>query len=234
MLQAMRGLDPQQRKYLITGDESWIFWDNHHRGMWVEDREGVPPNVKRMICSKKTMLSACFSRTGFVSIEFLPQGQNYNSYFFTEIILPSIIENLSVARPKLKATAARLHIDNAKPHNSRLSLQKIEEYGFIRVRHPPHLPDLAPCDFFLFDSLKSQLEGKTFFDENSLKTEVERILKEIPITLLYSVMENWVHLLNHVYNRLGTMYHKEYKRNSFCLILMKIVSSTRTSGHPYR
>jgi hypothetical protein len=70
------------------------------------------------------MLSAYFSRTGFVSIEFLPQGQNSNSDFFTEIILPSIVENLSIARPKLKATAAHLHINNAKPYNFRLSLQK--------------------------------------------------------------------------------------------------------------
>jgi histone-lysine N-methyltransferase SETMAR len=142
------------------------------------------------------MLSTYFSHTGFVSVEFLPQGQNYNSHFFTEIILPSIVENLSVARPKLKATAAHLHIDNAKPHNSRLSLQKIEEYGFIRVPQPPYSPDLAPCDFFLFGYLKSQLEGKTFFDDNSLKTEVERILREIPIMLPYSVMEDWVHRLN--------------------------------------
>jgi hypothetical protein len=117
------------------------------------------------------MLSAYFSRTGFVFIESLPQGQNYNSHFFREIILPSVVENLSVACPKLKATAAHLHIDNAKPHNSRLSLQKIED-GFIRVPQPPHSPDLAPCNFFLFGYLKSQLEGKTFFDENSLKTEV--------------------------------------------------------------
>jgi hypothetical protein len=63
-------------------------------------------------------------------------------------------------------------------------------------RNPAYSPDLAPCDFFLFGYLKSQLEAKTFFDENSLKTEVERILREISITLLYSVMEEWVHRLN--------------------------------------
>jgi hypothetical protein len=131
MLQGMQNLGPKQRKYLITGDETWIFWDNHHHGMWAEGREGVLPNVKRMGCSKKTMPSAYFLCTGFVFIVFivfLPQGQNYNSRFFTEIILPSIVENLSVARPKLKATADHLHIDNAKQHNCRLSLQKIEEY----------------------------------------------------------------------------------------------------------
>jgi hypothetical protein len=122
--------------------------------MWTDNREEVPPNVKRMICSKNTMLSAYFSRTRFVSIKFLPQGQNYNSHFFTEIILPSIVENLSVTRAKLKTIAAHPLIANAKPHSSRPSLQKIEEYGFIRVQQPPYSPDLAHCDFFLFCYLK--------------------------------------------------------------------------------
>jgi hypothetical protein len=90
MVQVMQDLGPKQRKYLITGDESWIFWDDHHGGMWAEDQEEVPPNVKSIIYSKTTMLSAYLSRTDFISIEFLPQGQNYNSHFSTEIILPSI------------------------------------------------------------------------------------------------------------------------------------------------
>jgi hypothetical protein len=64
------------------------------------------------------------------------------------------------------------------------------------VPQPLNSPDLAPCDFFLFGYLKLQLEGKIFFDENGLKTEVERILREIPITLLCSVVKDWVHRLN--------------------------------------
>jgi hypothetical protein len=115
--------------------------------MWTGDREEVPRNVKRMICSEKTMLSAYLSRIGFVSIEFFHQGQNYNSHFFTEIILPSIVENFSVSRPKLKITTAHVHIDNAKPHNSRLSFQKIEGYGFIRVPQPPYSPDLVTSSY---------------------------------------------------------------------------------------
>jgi hypothetical protein len=149
------------------------------------------------------MLLTYFSRTGFVSIEFFPQGQNYNSHFFTEITLPSIVENLSVACPRLKTTAAHLYIENAKPHNSRLSLQKIDEYGFIRVPQPPYSPDLEPCDFFLFGYLKSQLEDKIFFDENSLKTEVERILRSTPITVRCSAMEDWVHRSNQYIESVG-------------------------------
>jgi hypothetical protein len=34
MLDMMQGLGPKQQKYLITGDEFWIYWDNQRRGMW--------------------------------------------------------------------------------------------------------------------------------------------------------------------------------------------------------
>jgi hypothetical protein len=67
----MQGLGPKQQKYHITGDESWIYWDNQRRGMCAQDRDELPPDVKRTISSKKTIVSAYFSRCGFVSVEFL-------------------------------------------------------------------------------------------------------------------------------------------------------------------
>jgi hypothetical protein len=67
--------------------------------MWAQDRDGLPPNVKRTISLKKTIFSAYFSRCGFVSVEFVPMGQKYNSQFFIETVLPSIGRNLrSVVR----------------------------------------------------------------------------------------------------------------------------------------
>jgi hypothetical protein len=157
--------------------------------MWVQDGEDVHANVKRMISSRKAMLSAYFSRTGFVSIEFLPQRQKYNSQFYTETILSSLVASLSVRRPKLRATAAHLHLHNHRPDNSMLSIEKMAEYRFIRVPQPPYSPDLAPCDFFLFGDLKFQLEGKNFFNEGSVKEEVRRILMEVPVNLLHSIMD---------------------------------------------
>jgi hypothetical protein len=78
MLDMMQGLGPKRQKYLMTGDESWIYWDNQRRRMWAQDRDELLPNVKRTISSQKMMVSAYFSRCGFVSVEFLPMGQKYN------------------------------------------------------------------------------------------------------------------------------------------------------------
>jgi hypothetical protein len=81
----------------------------------------------------------------------------------------------------------------------------MEEHGFICVPQPRYSPGLGPCDFFLFGSLKFQLEGKTFVDGDSVKEEVRRILMEIPVTLLHSVMDEWIQRLRR-YIELGGEY----------------------------
>jgi hypothetical protein len=85
MFEMIDGLGQRHLQYLITGDKSWIYWDNHCRGMWAVDRDDIQPNSKHIISSEKTMISAYLCLCGFVSIEFVPDGEKYNSLFFTEI-----------------------------------------------------------------------------------------------------------------------------------------------------
>jgi hypothetical protein len=73
------------------------------------------------------LISAYFTRNGFVLIEALPETEPFNSTFFTETILPSIVQSLIVSRPQMQARGYSIHIETAKPHNSGLSLTKTEE-----------------------------------------------------------------------------------------------------------
>jgi hypothetical protein len=36
-----------------------------------------------------------------------------------------------------------LHIDNATPYNSQISMAKIDELGFMHVAQPPYSPDIV-------------------------------------------------------------------------------------------
>jgi hypothetical protein len=118
--------------------------------------------------NEKTMLSAYFSRYDFVSIEFLPQREGYNLRFFTETVLPSIEKLLSVAPPTMRDKEIHLHVDNAKSHNSEISLSKTDEMECIRVPQPPYSSNLATCDFFLFKYLKEKLERPNFTQDNDV------------------------------------------------------------------
>ena len=38
--------------------------------------------------------------------------------------------------------------------------------------HPPYSPDLAPSDYYLFRSLQKSLNGKTFNDDEAVKSHM--------------------------------------------------------------
>jgi hypothetical protein len=122
-------------------------------------------------------------------------GQNYNSQFFTETVLPSIEKKPAECHPELRTTAAHLHVDSTKHHTSTMSIEKIEEPGFILVPRSPYSSDLAPCDFFLFGYLKLYLEGKHFPREDQAIAAVREVFHKISFQTFQNVMDDWQYRL---------------------------------------
>ena len=58
------------------------------------------------------------------------------------------------------------HHDNARPHTSLVTRQKLLELGWDVLLHPPYSPDLAPSDYFLFRSLQNFLNDKNFNNDD--------------------------------------------------------------------
>jgi hypothetical protein len=122
------------------------------------------------------MISAYFICEMFVSIEALPEIEQFNFAFVTETIFPNHVQCVSLLRPKMQAQGYWLHIDNAKSHNSALSLHKTEELRVTKLPQPLYFPDLVPCDFFLFDCLKKELQGMSFRSRNRVISAVTIII----------------------------------------------------------
>ena len=57
-----------------------------------------------------------------------------------------------------------LHHDKSPAHTALASL------GWTVVPNPPYSPDLVPCDFFLFPTMKKTLKGKRFATVEEVKT----------------------------------------------------------------
>jgi hypothetical protein len=108
------------------------------------------------------MISAYFTCQGFISVDALPETERFNSTFFTEINLLNIVQDVNAFRPKMQAQAYWMHIENAKPDNSALSLQKTKGLGLTRLVQLPYSPDLVLCDFLLFSYLRKELHAKNF------------------------------------------------------------------------
>jgi len=58
------------------------------------------------------------------------------------------------------------------------------------VPQPPYLPDLSPCDLFLFPRLKNHLKGRHFSTLDNIQNSITDKLKGIPA-------EAFQHCLHH-------------------------------------
>jgi hypothetical protein len=54
-----------------------------------------------------------FSRTRIGAVGMLPVGQSFNKDFFDGTVLPSIVNDRAIGRPKWKASGTFFHLDNA-------------------------------------------------------------------------------------------------------------------------
>ena len=62
--------------------------------------------------------------------------------------------------------------DNATPHTSLATHQKLLGLGWEVMLHPPYRPDLAASDYYLFRCLQNSLNGKTFNDDEAVKSHL--------------------------------------------------------------
>ena len=59
------------------------------------------------------------------------------------------------------------------------------------LNHPSYLPDLSPCDFFLFPRLKKMLSGNKY-TPSSLGSAIYQCRQQIPKEDYLSAFRDWV------------------------------------------
>ena len=84
-----------------------------------------------------------------------------------------------------------LHHDNAPAHNALSIRQFLAENNIAVLEQPPYLPDLAPCDFFLFPKLKGVIKGTRFQDSKAITTAITKELRAIPMESFHKCIEAW-------------------------------------------
>jgi hypothetical protein len=124
-------------------------------------------------CVQEAHVLDRFSRTRIGAVITLPGRQSFDKDFFVGAVLPSIVDDSALSRPKLKACGTSLHLDNTQPH---LASDKYDKFWINRLLHPPGSPDLVPCDFLRFGYLRHCLEGR-FFDDDTAENRGELPLR---------------------------------------------------------
>lgn len=193
---------------ILTGDESWFYFSYPMGDCWIKEIEDRPLAEKKMIGSRKIMMTIFWNGDGQVFLQPLKEKEHINAAYFVEEVLTPL-EKRFLPDACLFPFPQYIHFDNARPHTAKLSQTYISKSSFTLLEHPPYSPDLAPCDFFLFGFIKGKLAGKNFSSPEELQKAITAILSTLDKTVFFSVMKNWIERLRFVIQNGGDYYLKK-------------------------
>jgi len=137
----------------------------------------------------KTMFTIFFKSTGLVHCSYMDKGKTINARNYIEDSLKPLIQTIKSQRVKSGVKRLKLLHDNAKPHVAKNVIKFLNNEKLPTISHPPYSPDLAPCDFWLFDYIKQRLTDQR--DAESLNLAVTGILKKIPKGEYLKAFQKW-------------------------------------------
>jgi len=93
-------------------------------------------------------------------------------------------------RPNI-AKNLNLHHDDAPAHAALSVAQFLTSKCITMMSQPLYSPDLAPCDFFLFQKAKSAVKGHDFESTEDIQKSVTQALNDIPQVAFQECYKEW-------------------------------------------
>lgn len=118
----------------------------------------------------KIMMTIFWDCEGILLIDYIdnPPAMNANYY---AALLNKVRDVILKKRVDKKVLFLQ---DNASYHTARVAKQALQETGFTVVRHPPHSPDLAPSDYFLFANMRKYIRKQNIRNEVEMKAAIAK------------------------------------------------------------
>jgi hypothetical protein len=82
-----------------------------------------------------------------------------------------------------------LPFGNAPVHNGEGVRENVASCGFRRMAHPPHIPDLVPCDCFRFGAMKQAFVGHHFATIHTFLMSVEAFQRGLSADFLQTIFQ---------------------------------------------
>ena len=130
-----------------------------------------------------------FDRQGLVYDHAVPRHTTVTSAYYSNVLRSQLLRHLRTERSEKVKNGWILHHDNAPAHTARLTQECLQELNVSVLPHPPYSPDLAPCDFWLFPTIKNSLRGKRLSSDEELNNAVRVKLRALCSEGLHSAID---------------------------------------------
>ena len=170
---------------IVTGGETWVYqYDPETKQqsvVWIFLDENpsvklIKKKQKKNRSASKQMLACFFAKFGHVTTIPLEDRKAVTADCYINHCLPKIFQAWCKRRPRTGVRGQLLHYDNASAHKAVVTLDSLAATDVQLATRPPYSPDLAPCDSFLFPSVKRQLKGNQFLNAEVVRAFFEGVI----------------------------------------------------------
>ena len=197
---------------IVTGDKTWVYqYDletKQQSAVWVFPDDTPPVKFKRNRCASKQMIACFFAKFGHVATLPLEDRKTVTVDWYVNQCVPKIFQAWYLRRPRMGVWSLLLHHDNASMHTAAVTLDFVAAYDAQLVIRPPYSPELAPCDWFLFYSVKWQLKGKQFQNAKDALAFIEGVILDVPQSMWSGVIDNWFERMAMCVQAEGSFFEK--------------------------
>jgi hypothetical protein len=218
---------------LMPGDESWFHLLYPHQSALAVSRDQLPEDVSEKSDTEKCLVSVLWPIHGIHSLVDVPKGTTYNIAFLCDIVVPSVVADITSRGRRKTHKGFMTHRDSAPAHNSRLCQACIEATRAVRLPHPAYSPALAQSDFFLFGSIKEKLTEHVCTTREEPLSAIITIFSEIEKETVMAVFTSWTKGLRWVIKHKGEYYHKLTIDEKLLLKMGREMGRSRTYRPPY-
>ena len=160
--------------------------------VWIDEAGDRSVVFRLGFQSKKQLFTIFFNHAGPLVVDILSDKTTMTSRHYTGTVLPNVVAAVQEKRPNVGPTRTLLLHDNADPHKTRATILYLDGEKLQVLPHPPYSPDLAPCDCWLFSTLKTGLAGKNFL---RIARAVNSQLHVIPCLEYHNAFQKWLRRL---------------------------------------
>ena len=144
------------------------------------------------------MASVFWDAHGVIFIYYLEKGRTMTGAYYAAL-LDRLVDQIRKKRPHLKKKQILFYDDSALSHKSNIAQPKKPELGFESLPHPPHSPDLAPSDYYLFPNLKRWVCGSRFDSNKQVEWKTEGYFggfdKSYYLEGIEKLKDRWTHCI---------------------------------------
>ena len=101
------------------------------------------------------------------------------------------------------------HHDNAPSHQASMTQETIDRWSIEVLGHPHYSPYLAPCDFFLFPTLKKILRGRQFDDVEDSQRAVQSAIASLGPSTYKNCFYLWLKMCRKCISFKGEYFEKD-------------------------